>query len=338
MANLGVNYMGLALKNPIIIGASNLVQDQAIVNKMIEAGAAAIVYKSLFEEQIQMERLEMHQILDEYNERHAEMLTSMPNIRHAGPEEHLMMLTKFKKEISIPVIGSLNAIYKESWVDFAKRMQDTGIDALELNFFSVTRDASVTSLSIEDEQYDILCSVVKEVKIPVSVKLSPFYANPLSVIIRMVKAGAKGVVLFNRLFQPDIDIDKKQHIINFNLSNPDDYKLALRYVGLVYGQISASICANSGIYTSADVIKMIMAGAGCVQIVSTVYKNQPAIIAGILNDINAWMEAKGYAGMRDIEGMLSDENISDPLVYKRAQYVDLLLSKSGELLNKYKQV
>jgi len=333
MADLRANYLGIELKSPVILGASNLVSKVENLKKAEDAGAAAIVYKSLFEEQIQLESAQLDDELDEYNERNAEMVKIFPEIRHAGPEEHLLNLRKAKESVGIPVIASLNAVFKESWIEYAKMLQQTGVDALEFNFFYVPRDPNIQGEGINEQQIDIVREVLQKTRIPVSVKLSPFYANPLNIISEMDKAGVKGFVLFNRLFQPDIDINKEEHFTALTVSNREDHKLALRFAGLLHGTIKGSICSNSGIHTGEDVIKMLLAGADCVQIVSTLYKNGIEYIGTILEDIRKWMKVKGYEKLDDFRGKLSNKNINNPFVYKRAQYIDLLLH-SEQILKK----
>jgi dihydroorotate dehydrogenase (fumarate) len=334
MANLKTSYMGIELKNPIIVGASNIVNNIDNVKRVEEAGAGAIVYKSLFEEQIQLENAQLDDKLSEYSERNAEMVNLFPNIEHAGPEEHLFNLAKVKKSVGIPVIASLNAIYKESWLDYAVRVEEMGVDGLELNFYYVPRDENYDGHNLIEQQVDILKEVKRKVKIPVSVKLSPFYANPMNIVSRLDKAGANGFVLFNRLFQPEIDMEKEAHYTPFNLSSSEDNRLPLRFTGLMYGKVKGNICSNTGIFTGLDVAKMILAGADCVQIVSTIYKNKISYISTIIKDLESWMDSKGYKSLSDFKGKLSEKNISDPFVYKRAQYIDLLL-KSDEILVKH---
>jgi dihydroorotate dehydrogenase (fumarate) len=334
MADLKTKYLGIELRNPVILGASNLVTNIDNIKKAEQAGISAVVYKSLFEEQIQLETAQLDDALDEYAERHAEMVSLFPSLQHAGPEEHLMNLRKVKESIKIPVIASINAIYKETWVEYAKLIEQTGVDAIELNFYAVPRDMDKDGREINEYQIEVLKAVRSEVKLPVSVKLSPFYANPLNIIGKMDKAGVNGFVLFNRLFQPDIDIEKEEHYTPYGISHPEDNRLALRFAGLLFGTIKANICSNTGIFTGDDIIRMILAGADCVQIVSTVYKNKIDYVATIIADINKWMDKKGYQKISDFKGKLSNRNINDPFVYKRAQYIDLLL-KSDEIFKKY---
>lgn len=267
MADLSTSYMGLQLKNPIILGASNMVTKPDVIEQLEEAGIAAFVYKSLFEEQIQLEAIQLDEELREYEERNAEMTRLFPDLEHAGPAEHLLQVKLFRKRVKVPVIASLNAIYDITWVDYARELEQTGVDALEINLFAVPGYFESESNKVEDRQVQIVKSIKKAVKIPVSVKLSPFYTNPLNFIKKLDEAGADGFVLFNRFFQPEIDIEKELFYFPWDLSQPKDYQLSLRYAGLLYKNTEASVCTSRGIYTSEDLIKMLLAGADVVQVV-----------------------------------------------------------------------
>ncbi|MCX6281444.1 MAG: dihydroorotate dehydrogenase-like protein [Bacteroidetes bacterium] len=334
MPNLTTNYMGLNLKNPIIVGASNLVKDLDTIHKLEEAGAAAIVYKTLFEEQIELERLQLSEELNQYNERHAEMISLFPDIHHAGPREHLSHLKKVVESVNIPVIASLNCLFEDTWVEYAKQIELTGVNALEMNLYTLPADFRKEGKSIINEQLTVISEVKKNVKIPVSVKLSPFYTNILAVIQQMYHAGVDGFVLFNRLFQPDIDIEKIEHNFPYNLSNEEDNRLALRYMGMLYHEIRGSLCANTGIFSGRDVIKMILAGADCVQVVSTIYKQGPSQLTTMLKDLEDWMDRKKFETIDSFKGKLSRKELKDPFVYKRAQYIDILM-KSEEIFKRY---
>jgi dihydroorotate dehydrogenase (fumarate) len=257
-----------------------------------------------------------------------------PDIEHAGPEEHLMNLQKAVESVNIPVFGSLNAIDEESWVDYAKKIAQTGVAGLEINFYHVPSDFEIVGKAIINEQLDIVRAIKKEIKIPLAIKLSPYYTNPLYVVNEMDKLGANAFVLFNRLFQPEIDIDKEEMHFPYNLSQHEDNRFPLRAAGLLYGNIKADICSSRGVFTGEDVISMILAGANCVQVVSTLYKNKIEQIKAILNDIERWMNKKGYKKPDDFRGKMSKKNIQDPFAYRRAQYVDILM-KSEEIFKKY---
>lgn len=327
MINLKTKYMGIDLETPIIVGASNMTANLDNLKKAEEYGAAAIVYKSLFEEQIQLEKLQLDEDLTEFNDLHAEMITIHPNIQHAGPEEHLLNLRKARESLFIPLIASLNAVNDETWIKYAKLISETGVNGIELNFYQNPADAEKSAREIEEEQISIVAEIKKNIKIPICVKLSSDYTNILHFINELDKVGVNAVVLFNSFFQPDIDVSTEKHIKSFNLSKEGDYKKSLRYAGLLYGNIKADICSSRGIYTGEDVIKLLLSGATCVQVVSTLYKNGLYQLKTIQNELLEWMEQKNYTTINDFRGKLSKNKlISNPFIYKRAQYADLLIN------------
>jgi dihydroorotate dehydrogenase (fumarate) len=323
--------MGISLKNPVIVGASELTGHMKSIEKIAESGAGAVVIKSLFEEQIQLERLKMDETTSMDAGRHAEMTSLFPKMEHAGPKEHLMWVKKAKEAVDIPVIASLNAVNRETWLDYARQLQDTGIDGIELNFFAVPRAIDLDGAAIEQEQVDVAQEVVEVLSIPVSVKLSPFYANPLNVISRLDSTGVKGFVLFNRLFQPEIDVEEEMLLHHLNLSHQADNRLPLRYAGLLYGKLQGDVCSSTGILDGDDVVKMILAGAQCVQVVGTLYHHNVAYLQTLIKEVEDWMGGKGYAALEDFRGKLSKKTSSDPWAYERAQYVKLLF-ESEEII------
>jgi len=325
--------MGLKLKNPLVIGASNIVSDLNDMVKLEEAGAAAVVYKSLFEEQIQLEAHQLDEEMEAYEGWDAEHETMFPTVEHAGPRAHLLKLKKAKQTLSIPVIGSINCVNNDKWAEFAMGVADTGVDALELNFYANIIDADKTGEDIVKEQLDTLAAVNEVVKIPVAVKLSPFYTNTLSVVTRMDKAGADGFVLFNKLFQPDIEVSREEHHYPYNFSHPNDGRLPLRFAGLLYDQIKADIISSSGVFDGNDVVKMLLAGSNAVQVVSAIYKKGMSHIETMLQELTSWMISKEYEKLDDFRGKLSKAHMTDPFAYKRAQYVDILMKT--EIFMKY---
>lgn len=339
MADLRTKYMGLELKSPVLVGANNLSKKTDNLKRMEDAGAGAVVYKSLFEEQLLLENLELAERLSEYNDRHAEMIRIHPNIEPASPEveNHLIALRKAKESVSIPVFASLNCVYDSSWIEYSKMFAQTGVDALELNFYTVPEKFDTDHTDIEHQHVNVMKEVRAAVNLPVAVKLSPFYSNPLRLISDLDKAGADAFVLFNRLFQPDIDIDNEEPNYPYNLSNREDNRLPLRFAGLLYGNVDATICANSGILSGADIIKMILAGANAVQVVSALYLNQIEVVTVMLKEITSWMNAKGYSKLDDFRGKLSRKNSGTRLPYHRAQYMDFMMTTS-EILKKYKAI
>jgi len=337
MADLKSRYMGIELKNPIIIGASNIVTDIENLKRIEKAGAGAVVYKSLFEEQVQLENLELFERETEYTERNAEMVSLFP-VSISGTSdimEHLLALKRAKDSISIPLFASINAVLDETWVEYAIKIEETGVDGLELNFYSVPEKAGNEYEDIEKKQIKILRDVKDAVKIPVSVKLSSYHTNPLKHINDLEAAGADAFVLFNRLFQPDIDIHSEEHHFPYSLSNSEDNRLPLRFAGLLFGNTKASVCANTGIMNGSDVIKMLLAGADCVQIVSTVYLNQIEVVSSMIKEIVKWMDSRGYSSIDNFRGKLSKKNSDNKLPYHRAQYMDFMMTTS-QILKKYK--
>lgn len=331
MADLSTTYMGIPLKNPLILGASSMVTKPEIIPQLEKAGIAAFVYKSLFEEQINLESIQLEEDLAEYTNRHAESASIFPNLSHAGPKEHLMNLRKFKEAASVPVIASLNAILDETWIEYAKQIEETGVDGLELNFYTVPTGFETDGVSIEKKQIELVKKIKKSVRIPVSIKLSPFYTNILHFIKELDKAKADGVVIFNRFFQPEIDTGEENFYYPFELSKEKDYQLTLRFSGLLHERINASIAATRGIYESHQALKMLLAGADALQIVSTVYKNGAKQIEQILFEIETWMNKHSYKSLDDFKGKLSHANLKNPYAYQRAQYVDILMN-SNEII------
>lgn len=318
-------YMGLALENPIIAGASILTQNMESIRKIEDSGAGALVVASLFEEQIQLDHLKMSEDIAQYDDWHAEMTSIFPQLEHSGPEAHLLLVRRAKEAVDIPVIASLNAVNKDTWVEWARRLADTGADGLELNFFALPKAFDVSAQEIEDAQVDALREVRKSVKIPISVKLSPYYTSPLNFIKRLDDIGVNGFVLFNRYFQPKIDIVGERNDLSFNLSSENDHRIALRFAGILYGHIKASICANNGIHTSTNVIELLLAGADVVQVVSTLFTNSIGHIATMVSEIEDWMERKEYRTIADFKGKMSKDKNPDDWAYTRGQYVMTLL-------------
>lgn len=325
--NLQTNYMGLTLKNPVIVGASGLTSNLESIKELEANGAAAIVIKSLFQEEIQLENLKFDEYLNRYNDLHAEMLSHYPNIRHAGAKEHLYWVKQVKQTVDIPVIASINALDEEAWIDYAKALEETGVDGLELNFYTNPKDTQLTGEDIEEKQVQILKKVKESVKIPVSVKLSPYYTNITNFLKKLDDAQVDGIVLFNRLFQPDIDVENEVEAKSFTLSNESDNRLPLIWTALLSDQLKTDISSSTGIMTSEDVVKMLLTGAASVQIVSTLYKNKIECLNTIIKGIENWMKSKNYDSIKSFQGKLSKNKMKDPWAFERVQYIKMLYSK-----------
>ncbi|MBN1409545.1 MAG: dihydroorotate dehydrogenase-like protein [Spirochaetales bacterium] len=327
MSDLSVNYLGLDLDNPVIAGASGLTSNLTTIKNIEDAGAGAIVCKSLFEEEIQLEAMKLRKELSEYNEIHAEMITTHPNLREKGPEQHLFWLRKTKEAVSIPVIASLNAVNENTWIEYAKLIEQTGVDALELNISSLSSFHLESSEFIEQAQLDLLARIKNKLKIPVSVKIGPLYTNIANFVMRADQSGIAGFVLFNRFFRADIDIDHNEMVYPFTFSQSADSLLPLTYAGILFGKVSGSICGSTGILNAQDAVKLILAGADAVQVVTTLYRNGTSHITTILDGIREWMETRGYGKIDDFKGRMSRETLSkkDSRAYRRSQYIKMLM-------------
>lgn len=333
MADLKTTYLGLELNNPVIAGASALTSNIQTIKRIEEAGAGALVTASLFEEQVQLAQFQLEEAMHEHDNAYSEMASMFPNIEHAGPAEHLMWVRRAKEAVDIPVIASLNAVNRDTWAEYALKLVETGADALELNFYSLPIDLEKSAASVEEEQIGILKDLKKEVKIPIAVKLGFFYTSPLQFISKLDEIGVNGFVLFNRLFQPKINIEKESNDLSFNLSSPNDYRLALRFAGILSDSIKGDICASNGVHSAMQLIEVLLAGADVVQVVSTLFRNKIEYISVILEELAAWMDEKGYAGLSDFRGRLSKKNNPDPRTYERSKYVKVLRS-AGQYLMK----
>lgn len=277
----------------------------------------------------------MSERLTEFNNINPEMLTMHPRMKHAGPKEHLTKIRNARGSLSIPLIASLNAVNNETWVRYASLISETGVDGIELNFYNVPSDFNIEAKEIEEQQINIVKEIKKKSTIPISVKLSSDYTNCLNFIAKLDKAGVDAFVLFNSFFQPDIDIVNEKHINSFELRNEKDYKKSLRYTGLLFDNIKADICSSHGIFTGADVVKLLLSGATCMQVVSTLNKHGLEQIKTIKRELTEWMESKNYKSIDEFRGKLSKSKLKgNPFVYERAQYVDLLLN-SDELFGSH---
>jgi dihydroorotate dehydrogenase (fumarate) len=323
MADLKTTYMGIPLQNPLIAGASSHTGDIGSLQKLQEAGAGAVVLKSLFEEQIQLERFEFDEDRDRYENISPEISSPLypRTLEHSGPEGHLLWVGEVRKNITIPVIASINAVSSETWVDYARKLENTGVDALELNVYTVPQNTETGSEAVENEQAASIAAVCRSVSIPVAVKITPYYTNPLNFISRLTKEGVRGVVIFNRLLQPSVDPIHETIFTPAILSAHQDLHLPLRFTGLLYGNAQTDICTSTGITSGADMAAALLTGASAVQVVTALYRNGIGHIRTILNDLQTWMDSKGYTTINQFRGKTSSKEIKDPWAYTRAQYI-----------------
>ncbi len=321
--DLSTTYLGLKLRTPLIPAASPLSEEIGTIKEMEDNGASAVVLYSLFEEQLRQESEELASHLQHGTESFAEALTYFPEPEEfrLGPDEYLKHIAKAKQAVRIPVIASLNGSSVGGWTSYAKGIQEAGADALELNIYYIPTDMKVTSAEIEQTYLDILSSVKAAVKIPVAVKLSPFFTNFANMAHRLDQAGANGLVLFNRFYQPDIDLENLEIKPNILLSTPMAMRVPLRWIALLYGKLKASLAATSGVHRATDAIKMLMAGADVTQLCSTLLRHGVRQIGVVERDMVAWMEEHEYESVTQLKGSLSQKNCPEPSAFERAQYM-----------------
>jgi len=325
MADLRVSYMGIELDNPIVVGACSLSKKIDTIKQLADSGAGAVVLKSLFEEQVLLEQEELRKELEHYQHLYAEAQSIFPKVEHGRIKEHLYWASEAKKAVDIPIIASLNALSKEVWVEYARQLADTGVDGLELNFYTVPLDPSLSGDDIVKRELEAFAAVRAAVKLPLAVKLHPYYTSVLHTAQAFDKLGADAIVVFNKLFQPDIDIMSEQESVSRVLSVPEESRVPIRWAALLYGQLKADIVASTGISSGIDVAKMLLAGAGSVQVASTLYKNGIGHLGNIKRELGKWMEGKGYERIADFSGKVSKKSVEDPWAFERAQYLRSLL-------------
>jgi dihydroorotate dehydrogenase (fumarate) len=326
--NLTTNYLGLKLRSPLVVSASPLSEEIDNIKRMEDAGAAAIVLYSLFEEQLRQDRLELHKNLQQGTESFAEALSYFPEPDEfkLGPEEYLKHIAAAKKATRIPIIASLNGSSAGGWTEYAKQIQKAGADALELNIYYIPADPDLTGTEVELTYLDILKAVKSEVTIPVAVKLSPFFSSFANMAKRLDQAGADGLVLFNRFYQPDIELESLEVKPNLLLSTPMAMRLPLRWIALLHGKLKGSLAATSGIHRASDVLKMLMVGADVTMLCSTVIRHGIPQIAMIERELVDWLEEHEYESVSQLKGSLSQKNCAEPAAFERAQYMKALTS------------
>ena len=332
--DLSTNYLGLKLRTPLVVSASPLSEDVDNIKRLSDAGAAAIVLYSLFEEQLRQDRLELNEHLQNGTDSFAEALSYFPEPDEfrLGPEEYLKHIAAAKKAVNIPIIASLNASSNGGWTSYAKQIQQAGADALELNIYYIPTSLELTGTEVELTYLDILKAVKAEVTIPIAVKLSPFFSSFANMAKRLDQAGANGLVLFNRFYQPDIDLETLEVKPDILLSTPMAMRLPLRWIALLHGRINASLAATSGIHRASDVLKMLMAGADVTMLCSTLLRHGIPKIAAIERDMVIWMKEHDYKSVRQLKGSISQENCAEPAAFERAQYMKAICSQMNAIV------
>jgi dihydroorotate dehydrogenase (fumarate) len=326
--DLRTTYLGLPLAHPLMPGASPLVDDLDTVKRLEDAGASAIVMHSLFEEQITREREGINRAMDSHAESFAEALSYFPAPEefHLGPDHYLEQIRKIRATVSVPVIASLNGVTDSGWLSYAKLMQDAGAHALELNVYRIAADPTVPGTVIEHEVENILRSVKRGLGIPVAVKLPPFFSSFANVARQLDDLGADGLVLFNRFYQPDIDVEVLEPVPALQLSDSSDLLLRLRWLAILSGRVRCSLAATGGVHTPLDLIKAIMAGANAVQIVSAILRHGPRQLTALKQGLAEWMEKHEYESVAQMTGAVSHRTSADPAAFERANYMRVLQS------------
>ncbi len=326
--DLTATYLGLHLKNPLVVSASPLSKKLSAVRRLEEAGASAVVMYSLFEEQITHESHELDYFLNLGSHSYAEALSYFPNLDHYNlePDAYLEHLHQIKRAVRIPVIGSLNGISAGGWVDYARKIEEAGADALELNCYYLPTDMDVSSAELEDVYVDLVNAVRSTIKIPLALKLSPFFTALPHVARRFVEAGADALVLFNRFYQPDLDCEALEVVPNLELSTSHDLRLPLRWIALLYGRLDVDFALTSGVHSSTDVLKAIMAGANVTMMASSLLRHGVDRLTAIASNLRQWMEEHEYESVASMRGSMSQRAVADPAAFERANYLKALNS------------
>lgn len=328
MTDLSTTYLGLNLKNPFVASASPLSKKLDRAKKLEEAGISAIVMYSLFEEQIIHESLELDHFLNRGSDSFPEALSYLPDggMYAIKPEKYLDQVAGLKKALKIPVIGSLNGVSKGGWTGYARKIEEAGADALELNVYYIATDLDMTSSDIEDTQVELVAEVKSAIKIPLAVKISPFVTSIPNFAKRLVDAGADGLVLFNRFYQPDFDLDELEIVHSLDLSTSSDLRLPLRWISILHGKIDTDFALTSGVHSYTDVLKAMMSGAKVAMMASNLLHSGEQVIGPMLNDLEAWMKEHEYESIQQMQGSMSQKSVKEPAAFERANYMKVLNS------------
>ena len=322
MTNLSTDYLGIKIKNPLVVGSCGLTSSVAKLQELEESGAGAVVLKSIFEEEIYLEfRKEMDEKLGEM-ENNLEFLDYFDyQLKDEKLHQYLKLVVDAKKKLSIPIVASINCVTAQNWIYYARKIQDAGADAIELNIFMLPTDLNISGADYEKRYFSIIEKVINEVSIPVSVKISHYFSNLAGMIQQFSKTGVAGLVLFNRFYQPDIDISREEIVHSNVYSNPSDYLMPLRWIGIMSNRVNCDLVASTGIHEPATIIKMLLAGASAVQMVSGIYKYGPDVLGNSLEYIRHWMKSKGYQSISDFKGKLNMLEGKEPSIYERIQFM-----------------
>ncbi len=326
--DLSTTYMGMNLKNPIVHSASPLTEKLDNIRRLEDAGVSAVVMYSLFEEQLTLESQQFDHYLDYGTESFGEALSYFPHVEDykSGPDEYLDKIRKAKEAVDVPIIGSLNGVSTGGWIDYAKRIEEAGADALELNIYHIPTDPGLSGIEVVKMHVDVVTHVRKSVSIPVAVKIGPFFSALANVADRLATAGADALVLFNRFYQPDFDLENLQVVPHLVLSDSNELRLPLRWVAILYGRVPVDFAVTTGIHTHEDVLKGLMAGAKVTMMTSKILEAGVTCVEGILENMTSWLEKHEYASVAQMRGSMSQKNCAEPAAFERANYMKTLHS------------
>jgi dihydroorotate dehydrogenase (fumarate) len=323
MIDLATTYLGLKLPTPLVASASPLSRDVDGIRRLEDAGASAVVLYSLFEEQLRQEEMDLDYHLNAGTESFAESITYFPQASefHTGPEGYLKHIRKAKASVTIPIIASLNGATLGGWTKFAAEIENAGADAIECNIYSIPTDASLTAADIEKNYLEIVQAVRETVRIPVAVKLSPFFSNLANMAQRLDRAGADALVLFNRFYQPDINLEELEIQPNVLLSTPQSLRLPLTWIGILFGRLKANLAATGGVHSADDVVKLLMVGADVTMLCSSLMRHGVNHLRHVERELREWMEEHEYESVKQMQGSMSQQRCPDPGAFERAQYM-----------------
>ena len=333
MTDLSTTYLGLKLKNPLVASSSPFSKKIDTIRQMEDAGLSAVVMHSLFEEQITHESNELDHFLSAGTDSFAEALTYFPDLEkyNIGPEAYLELVRKARESVQIPVIASLNGISSGGWVETARRIEQAGASALELNLYFLPTDPNLSGAELEEEYLRLVRDICAKVKIPLAVKMSPFFTAIPQMAKRLVNAGAGGLVLFNRFYQPDLDLEKLEVVPQLKLSTSDDLLLPLRWIAILFGRVRADLALTGGVHTGQDLIKAVMAGASVAMTASALVQNGLAYAGRILKEAEGWMVEHEYKSVRQMLGSMSQKSVAEPAAFERANYMKALQSYDNHM-------
>ncbi|MEZ6132475.1 MAG: dihydroorotate dehydrogenase-like protein [Planctomycetaceae bacterium] len=329
--HLTTDYLGMQLKNPIVASASPSNANMSMLRDLEAAGVAAVVMPSLFEEQVEFEEFQFGSLSEYGGESFAEASSYFPELDdyNTGADEYLRTIETACNTVDVPIIGSLNGVTKGGWTRYAKKIESAGASALELNMYYLPTDASVTAAQIEENYLELVAEVKSQIRIPLAVKIGPYFSSLANFAMRLSESGADGLVLFNRFMQPDINLETMQIDARIDLSHSSEMRLPLRWIAILRGQVKASLAATSGIHDHKDVVKLLMAGADVTMIASSILRRGPNIVKTMLDDMRAWLQEHGYQSVSQFKGGMSYKNCPDAAALERSNYMKALTSYTG---------